>query len=364
MKRMKKLIALLLALVMCVGVLAGCSSGSSENSQAPASEKPSADVADPSTAPAEEWPENPSKVYSLSVGVTIAQNTPSGKALLAIKDELEKRSNGAVTLDIYWESTLGGASEIAEGVMTGSMDIGLVSSAIISNYTSAIDVLSLPFMIQNREHMKAVIDSCFDDITAGMEETIGIPLGIWEFGYRHLCTRDKEVKTLEDCAGLTIRVMDGQIYTATFNALGCIPTNVATSELVTALQQGMVDGVEEPFSMICGQQQYTFCKYVAMIGYNYSAGCPVMSAMTADSLPENVLALVEEVFHDYRYYTVDMGQGAEDDYIKTCEDAGMVINYLDAEELARFQEAVAPIWEEYADRIGSDLIEKVSTTAY
>ena len=361
MKQVKRAISLLVVLLFTVGLTA-CNSTKGQTSQPPVSEHSAMPTS--SIAAEAEWPETPEQVYALSVGVTIAQNTPSGQALLAIKDELESRSNGAVTLDIYWESTIGGATEIAESVMTGTLDIGLVSSAIISNYTPTIDVMSLPFIISNREQVKAIIDVCFDDVTAGMEDTIGIPLGIWEFGYRHLCTRDKEVKKLEDCQGLSIRVMDGQIYTATFNALGCIPQNIATSELVTALQQGVVDGVEEPFSMICGQQQYAFCKYVAMIGYNYSVGCPVMSTSTADRLPSQVVTLVKEVFHDYRYYTVEQGQGFEDDYIATCVENGMTINYLDDAELTRFQEAVASIWDEYADTIGAEVIDKVANISY
>lgn len=367
MKNRRKMVALLLACAMTAGLCAcGSKQDTTDKTDTSAKEETVQNDADSEGGDADtsEWPENPDDVYELSVGVTIAQNTPSGEALLAIDEELRERSNGAVGLDIYWDSTLGGATELAEGVTTGTMDIALISSAVISNYTPSIDVLSLPFIINDRDQMKALIDNNFDEMTAGMDSTVGIPLGIWELGYRHLCTREKEVKTLEDCEGLTIRVMDGQVYTATFNALGCIPTNVATSELVTALQQGMVDGVEEPYSMIVGQQQYSFCKYVAMIGYNYSVACPVLSSITADTLPENVIALVEEVFNDYRFYTIDRGAEAEEEYIATCEDAGMTINYLDDDEMAKFRDAVAPIWEEYSDTIGKELIDTVANISY
>lgn len=309
------------------------------------------------------WPAGPEEHYSLTVGVTVAPDTPCGQALLAIKEELEARSNGAVTLDIYWESTLGGASEIAESVMTGTMDIGVVSSAIISRYTPAIDVFSLPFIIADREHFKAVADQYFDGVTAGMEDTLGIPLALWEFGFLHLCTTEKEVRTPEDCAGLAIRVMDGQIYSETFHALGCIPSNLAASELVAALQQRVVDGAAEPLATLVNQQQYTVCESLTLLGYNYSIACPVMSNEAADALPSHVLGLVKEVFYEYRYYAVDLGQEYEDRYIDACRTNGMTVIELSEEELARFQEAVAPVVEQYADRIGRELIDKVSSAA-
>lgn len=308
-----------------------------------------------------QWPDNPQDTYTLTVGVVIAPDTPSGQALLEIQKELEQRSNGAVTLDIYWESTLGSASEIAESVMTGTLDIGLLSSAVISRYTPAIDVFSLPFIIADRDQFKAVVDNCFEDVTAGMEETLGIPLGLWEFGFRHLCTRDKEILSVEDCAGLTIKVMDGQVYSETFSALGCIPSNIANSELVTALQQGVVDGAEVPLGTVVNQQHYTFCKYLTMLSYNYSVACPVMSTTTADALPAHVLALVREVFHDYRYYAIDLGQEYEDRYVAICEENGMTVRVLPEEEMQRFRDAVAPVWEKYENIIGKDLIDKVAS---
>lgn len=334
---------LLLSALLCLS-LAACGGG-----------KPA-----PSGSSGPEGSGQPQDKTVLSVGVTIAKNTPAGQALLACRDDLEARSDGTVTLDIYWESIMGGASELAESVMTGTMDMALVSSAIISNYTPAIDVLSLPFIISDRDQVKAVVDTCFDEVTAGMEDTIGIPLGIWEFGWRHLCTRDTPVYRLEDCQGLSIRVMDGKVYSDTFNALGCIPQNIAVSELVTALQQGVVDGAEEPLATVCNQQQYTFCKYITMLAYNYSACIPVLSADTAAALPEDTLALVRQVFWDHRYDTADSGAAFEEEYISQCEANGMTVIRPDSDELARFQAAVRPVWDRYADKIGAELIEKVA----
>lgn len=353
----KKGAALLVCAVLALHLTA-CGSGPE-----PLPPEKDVDILSPSQA-AYDWPEDPEEIHSLTVAVAIAQNTPAGQALLTIKDELEQRSNGAVTLDIFWESTLGGAPEIAESIATGTVDIGLISSAVISNYTHAIDVLSLPFIIENRQQFKAVLDNCFDSVTAGMEETIGIPMGLWEFGFRHLCTVDQEVLTVEDCAGLTIRVMDGQVYKESFEALGCVTSNIANSELTTAMQQGVVDGAEEPMATLCNQQQYVFCDYVAMIGYNYSVGCPVLSTETAQRLPREVLDLLEQVFSEYRYYTIDEGERYEEEYVATCLENGMTVNYLPEEEMDRFREATMPVWEKYADMIGRDLIETVSSIPY
>lgn len=115
---------------------------------------------------------------------------------------------------------------------------------------------------------------------------------------------------------------------------------------------------------ICNQQQYVFCDYVVMLGYNYSAGCPVLSAKTTERLPREVLDLLEQVFSEYRYYTIDEGERFEQKYINTCLENGMTVHYLSQEEMERFKETVMPVWEEYADLIGRDLIEQVVSLPY
>ena len=359
---MKKIIAMLLCLIMMVSLVA-C--GDKPASNTPDNPQPgNSQPAQPGNDKEEfVWPETPEKVYKLSVANAVTDKTPSGQALLAVKAALEERSNGAVTLDIFWESVIGTANEQAEAVLSGSLDMAVISSAVLSQYDDKINVLSLPFIVADREHAKKIVDECFDDITSNLNGVIGIPLGIWELGSRHLVTVEKEVKTLEDMAGLSLRVMDGQIYTKVFNALGAIPQNIAAGELVTALQQGVVDGVEEPFTMMANQQQYTFCKYAAMIGYNYSVAVPVLSNITAATLPDEVLDLIYEVFDEYKHYSIELGQQYEEEYIDLAIENGMTINYLEAAELNRFVEAVRPIWDEYTETIGADLIDRVYNCA-
>ena len=340
MKTTRRMVSLLIAAVMLTASIAGVAFASEEEDYV--------------------WPETPEKIYTLSVANTVAADTPCGLTLTKIDEVLRERSNGAVQLDIYWDGTLATVNEIGEGLATGTIDIGLVNSGVVSNYTPKIDVLSLPFIISGRDQMRAVTDQYFDEITEGIYETLGITLGLWEFGFRHLVTRDKEINTIEDMQGLNIRVLDGQLYAATFNALGCVPTSVPTTEIVTALQQGMLDGVEAPYTMIVAQQQYSFCKYLTLIGYNYSVGIPILSRDVAESLPEEVVDLIKDVFWEYRFYSRERWEEADEGYKQTCIDGGMIVKALSDEEMERFRDRVATVWEEYEDKIGKDLIEKVS----
>lgn len=362
MKKVKKMIALLLSLVMVFSLVACGSSDTPSSSNTPSSSTPSTDTDNSGDSSGEYvWPENPEKVYTLTVANAVTKDTQSGQALLKVKEELEKRSNGAVTLDIFWESVIGSANEQAEAVATGTLDIAVLSAAVLSQYATNINVMSLPFIITDREQAKAVLDQCFDDVTAGIEDTLGKPLGIWDLGFRYLETTEKEIKTLDDVAGLSIRVMDGKIYSDVWNALGAIPQNINASEIVTALQQGVVDGVEAPLTMVYNQQHYTFCKYIAMVAWNLSVACPVLSNVTAAKLPQEVLDLIDEVFYDCRYISFELGQQYDDQFLQVCVDNNMTINYLDEAELSRFVNAVSPIWDQYEDTLGADLIEKVST---
>jgi len=307
-----------------------------------------------------EWPENPTETYSLITATTVAGTSQCGDALLAINEQLKEESNGAVELDIFWEGTLGSSVEVGEACTTGTIDIGLVTAAVASNYVSAIDVMALPFIIRGTDHLKAIIDECFDGVTAGIEDTLGTPLGLWGFGYHHLFTRDKEVKKMEDMKGLTVRVMEGKIFADTFEALGAIPTNVALSELVTALQQGVVDGADIATVTFVNQQQYTFCNYMYAFGYNYSAGLPILTKEAEERYPEEVINLVKKVFYDNRYHAFEVGDRFDAEFMSVIEENGVAITVPDEEDFAKLREAVQPVWDKYAERIGAELIEQVS----
>lgn len=346
----KKLLALLLALVMLLSMVA-C--GSPTNAPASSSSSPGSSTPATSDDPVEDSPaipENPTEVYTLSVGTVVAEKTAVALAYEKIKEELYNRSNGAIVLDIYYHSTLGGTNELAEGLMLGTIDIAQINSATLSNYCEAINVLSLPYVFSNREHAKAAMEKYYDEILDGVEESLGTPLGIYEQGWRQFMNTKHTVATLEDFQGLTVRVQEGQLYFDTFNALGCIPTVVAVAELVTAMQQGVCDAHENPLATPVNQRHYEFAKYLTMTNHIFGTSVAIMSDACKERLPEPYLSLVLDTFEEFKWYSLEVGAELDAEFLATLEENGVEITYFSEAEAARVREAVSGVWDSFEDK--------------
>lgn len=348
---MKRMTALLLALAMAF-TLAACTGQETAPSNPPADNTQGAQE---NTAPAA-----PGETYTLQVGTVVDENTCVGKTLVAINEELKERTDGRLELEFFWLSTLGGTTELCEGVSMGTVDIGILNSAVLSNYVQAIDILNYPYVFQSREQIQKAIDLYFDDITEGLDETLGIPLGIWELGWRELLNTKRTISTLEDFAGLTIRVQEGKTYYDTFNALGCIPTEVAVSELVTAMQQGVVDAHENPLATPVNQHHYEFAKHLTMTNHMWGNSLPVLSRTAAERLPEDLRSTLYEVFDEYRYYSLEVGVELEQQFLQTMIDNGVEVTYLSDEEMGRVIDATKATWGNYYNQ---DLLNNIVALA-
>lgn len=345
---MKKMAALFLALVLVFSLVA-CSSSptggstpventGSNGTDTSATNSPNSNNSDNST------------VYTLSVGTVVTDKTVTGKALEQIKATLYERSNGTIVLDIFYSSTLGGASELAEGLLLGTVDIGQVSAAVLSNYCPAIDILNLPYIFTDRAHAKAAIEMYGDEILEGVEETFGTPLGIFEQGWRHIMNTKRSITTLEDFKGLTVRVQEGQVYYDTYNALGCIPSTIAIGELVTALQQGVCDAEDTALATTVNQQHYEFCKYLTVTNHMFGTSVMILGNAAKEKLPEDKFNLLVEVFEEYKWLSMELGEEDDGALIQTLKDNGVEVSYLSPEETARIQEAVSSVWDSYSNR--------------
>lgn len=344
---MKKLIAMLLCLAMMLG-LASC--GGPDDSTTPddsAENTTASQTGNGSDSSQDAFPENPTEVYTINLGTVTEVNTAIGQTCEKIKEELYERSNGAIVLDVFYSSTLGGTTELAEGLLLGTVDIAVLNAATLSNYCSNIDVLNLPYVFSNRENAIAAMDEYFDEITDGIDETLGTPLGIWELGWRQFCNTQHPVTKLEDFQGLTVRVQEGALYFDTFNALGCIPTNIAIGELVTAMQQGVCDAHENPLATVVNQRHYEFAKYLTMTNHIFGTSLPILSDAVRESLPESHLNLLLEVFDEYRWYSCEVGEELDNQFLATLEENGMEVAELSDSELTRIRDAVSGVWESY-----------------
>ena len=245
-RMMKKMLSFVLAACMMLS-LAAC--GSSE-------------TADPDAAPSGEETPAAAEKKVITVGTGLTDSHYGTVALEKMKEYLEANTD-TLTVDIYANGSTGADKDVLEAIQYGTATLCIPTPAVMANFTPAYNLLSLPFIFEDAEAAHDLLDGEWGQKLCAAAEDAGFKvLGIGDYGFRQLTTSNKPIASMADYKGLKIRVMQNDLYIAMYEALGANPTPMASGEVFTALQQGVVDGQENPLSNIYTQKFNEVQKYI------------------------------------------------------------------------------------------------------
>jgi tripartite ATP-independent transporter DctP family solute receptor len=195
------------------------------------------------------------------------------------KELVEEKTNGEVNIEIHGNGTLGSEGEAVEQVIDGTLDMTTVAAdSAFANTVPVMNVFGIPYLFENREHVYGVLDGKIGkDLLVEVDEHGMKGLGYWEVGFRHLTNSKRKIVKPEDVNGLKIRVQPALVWEAHMEALGASPTPIDFNELYSALDQGVVDGQENPLPTINSMKFYEVQKNVALTAHTYSPAIVVMS---------------------------------------------------------------------------------------
>lgn len=202
------------------------------------------------------------------------------------------------------------------------------------------------------------------ELLEGFEDSGLKPLAFSENGYRQLSNSDRPIETPEDVAGLdvrglSVRTMENPVHLDIWEALGANPTPMAFGELFSAMEQGVVDGQENPWSTILTSNFHEVQDYGTETRHVYTPFIMMLSERTWDKMAPEYQELVMEAARQSAEYEIQLSAEYDEWSREQLEERGMEITRLDDEQLAAFQEAVQPVYEEWAPRIGEELIEDI-----
>ena len=242
----RKITALVLGIVMCLSMLAGCTSASNQPAPPATAAAPSAATgapAAPSAAPAASNAFETGPTYVFVAGQASSDTHPNGKGLHYMNEILQERSNGKMKMEIHSNSALGGERELTEAAMAGTIDIALSSCSPVTNFEPSFMIFDLPFLFETREDAHAALDSEWGRILLDRLERSNIKgIAFWETSFINLWSAPKILKHPDDIKGMTIRVIESEMYFSIMTALGANPVATAFAETYTALQTGVADG--------------------------------------------------------------------------------------------------------------------------
>ncbi len=333
---MKKTVAWILALVLSLS-LAGCGASSGAPSGG-----------------------DGQKPITLKATMTGSETTPTYTALAEFKRLLEEKSGGRFQVEIYENDQLssGDQAKGCEMVMDGSIDVEMHSSLIWAAYVPELQVIAFPFLFSGYDDVdeKVLDPNCagYAQIRDWMAGTGVHTVGVLENGFRQISNSKKEILAPSDVAGLKMRIPGISMYVDLYNLLGASASPMNFSEVYTALQQGTIDGQENPLSAMLTGKFEEVQSYVTMWNYSYDIMMLDISDRIWKTLSDEDKALFEECGAAACAAEVEASRAADAGFRQTVEDAGVKVTDLTAEQLRAFVDACAPLYEQYRETFGED----------
>ncbi|WP_108485530.1 TRAP transporter substrate-binding protein [Oceaniglobus ichthyenteri] len=295
---------------------------------------------------------------SIVIGHALSPQSHYGLGADAFIEKLSELSGGEFTGEQAPAGQLGGERDMIEGLQIGSLDVVITSTGPLGNFVPEVYVLDLPFLFRDYDHARNVLDGDIGkELLAKIDQNNLVGLAWSENGFRHVTNSQRPVRTPEDLDGLKLRTMENKVHMEAFSDLGAAPTPMAFPELFTALQQGVVDGQENPITVISASKFWEVQKYVSLTGHVYSPVAILASPILLDSLSDEQRGWFDEAAKASAAATRAEVNRLEDEGVALLRENGMeVITDIDK---APFAELAEPAYAIYTDEYGTEMVDRI-----
>lgn len=304
----------------------------------------------------------------LSAGTSLAQTElkfghvgEPGSLFAKSAEEFAKRANeklkGKAKVVVFGSSQLGGDKELLQKVKLGTVDFALPST-VMSSESDLFGIFEMPYLVKDRKHMAAIEKAVFWPRLAPEAEKKGLKvLAVWENGYRHITNSKKPIKVPGDLQGIKLRVPEGKWRVKMFQTYGANPSPMKYSEVFTALQTGVMDGQENPFSQIYSAKFHEVQKFLSLTGHVYTPAYVVVGTKKWGGLPADVRKTLEDTARDVQKFVYAAAEKDENDLLGKIKSAGVQVNEADK---AAFVKASKAVYDEFGKEVkgSKELIDK------
>lgn len=275
-------------------------------------------------------------------------------AAMKFQELVSERSDGAITVEIFPNATLGDERTLLEGMQIGTVDMGVITNGPVSNFLEEMAVFELPFLFPSPEAAYSVLDGEIGQELLGRLEEVNLKgLAYAERGFRNLTNSKRPVATPEDLDGLRVRVMENPVYIDTFRELGADAVPMAWTEALTGMQQGTIDGQENPVGVVYSFKLNETQTNMTMTRHSYAPAIFVMGMPKWNQLSEDAQEIIADAAQEAAEYERALNAAQEGEQLEELKAAGM--NVIEDADLSVFSEAVQPVYAKYGEKFGDYL---------
>jgi TRAP-type transport system periplasmic protein len=302
------------------------------------------------------------QVADIKFGTTAAP----GSVLLLSGQEWAKRVNAKVgskaKVEVFGSSQLGNEKEMLQKVKLGTLEFSQPST-IMSTVAPEFGMFDMPYLVKDRKHMACIAKFVVMPILAPKVEEKGYKIvGVMENGFRHITNNLRPINTPDDLKGMKLRVPGGVWRVKMFQAYGANPTPLEFAELYVALQTGVMDGQENPYTNIFGGKLHEVQKFLSETNHVYTPGYALASLTLWKKWPEDVQKAMVEAANETLPWIYELGEKDDEAVKQKLLAAGMTFNRADRDA---FVKASGPVYDAFAKEVpgGKELVDKALSLA-
>jgi tripartite ATP-independent transporter DctP family solute receptor len=267
------------------------------------------------------------------------------------------KTGGAIRIQVFSGGQLGSEVNIVSGMQTGIVDMAFHTTGFLESFFPRIQVLDLPFLFRDAKTAETLLDGAIGQALLADMPAKGIYGFVWgHYGWRETETASQPIREPSDLKGVKIRIQPGAVFAASFRACGAIPVVMDLSEVYIGLSQKTVGGVELPFLAIVSSKLYEVTKFAGLTNHVYNAGALMASKVRFDRLEAAHQRAIREAAAEIQPIWRETVAQKTEEGRTFCAQKGMQI---DATNFQAFHAAMTPVYDEFRDKIGADLVTQV-----
>jgi tripartite ATP-independent transporter DctP family solute receptor len=300
-----------------------------------------------SPASAQDYSKLPEMTIKMAhMAVPASEDNPYQMMCEYMKKYLEEKTGGRLKVELFHSGQLGRDRELMEAIQYGTLELAVITSSPISNFVPAHTIFDYPFLFESWDHVERFLASpIIEDFKAESQKARFHTLGVIPRGYRSVTNNKVKIFKPEDMVAVKLRVIESPIFIDAFTALGVSAQGMSWGEVFTALQQGTIDGQENPLSTTFDERVYEVQKYLSLTNHIFSVCEVVASPPLFDKMPKDYQDLIRAATNEAIPMIAKRQRAEELGYAKKLADKGMEVNEI--ESIQPFQDKMVKVWEKY-----------------
>lgn len=295
---------------------------------------------------------------TFKLGLQNPKGHPLEQGATKFAELVAQRSGGKIKVNVFAGGTLGGDAQTVSALQGGTVEITVLNSGILASQVPDFAVFDFPFMFANAREADAVVDGPFGQkLHARLADKGIVGVTYWELGFRNITNGRKPINTVEDIAGLKLRVIPNAINVDWVKALGANPTPMAFPEVYAGLESRAIDGQENPLSVILANKFFEVQKHLAITNHQYNPQSFIFSKKVWDGLSADERKIVTDAAVEAGRFQRQVNRDAAANQLAELRKAGMQVTEFSPAEQAKLRDRLKPVIDKHGAAIAGTVAE-------